>query len=299
LDDRFDFQLVTGEFLDGEGLNYIPDSYHAFGNNGSTFNQNINQRNAANQLVNTYPFSGVTSFTRDQILDALWTASDHLPVVADYQLPAVMQVAAGEVPATLSVGQAFSLELTVSNAANVVAANGADELDYSLTTSGDISGSFLDQTDFALGGGTTHLVAFDTSTPGLKSGMITISSASQAVQNGLIHIPVSYEVVALVLTGDYNANGMVDAADYVLWRGTLGQNVASGTGADGNKNGVIDDEDYNFWRLHFGESTSSALAAVVPANAAIPEPGPGLLVFLGVCLGAPGSGTLRVWTRRS
>ena len=35
LDDRFDFQLVSAEFLDSDGLAYIPGSYHAFGNNGS------------------------------------------------------------------------------------------------------------------------------------------------------------------------------------------------------------------------------------------------------------------------
>ena len=34
MDDRFDFQLVSGEFLDGQGLNYIGNSYHSFGNNG-------------------------------------------------------------------------------------------------------------------------------------------------------------------------------------------------------------------------------------------------------------------------
>ncbi len=35
VDDRFDFQLVTGEFLDGEGLSYLSGSYHTFANNGT------------------------------------------------------------------------------------------------------------------------------------------------------------------------------------------------------------------------------------------------------------------------
>jgi hypothetical protein len=299
MDDRFDFQLLTTEFLDNQGLRYLPGSYRAFGSNGSTYNQNINQRNASNQIVNTYQFRGVTSFTNAEILDALWGASDHLPVVADYQLPAVMQVVAGDIPTTLSVGQAFTLAVTVSNAASVIAPNGADELDYSLTTSGDISGSFLDQMDLALGGGNSHLVAFDTSTPGMKSGMVTIASSSQAVQNGFINIPISYEVLGLLLAGDYNASGVVDMADYVLWRDTLGQNVANGTGADGSENGMIDNEDYALWRAHFGESTSSELAAAIPPNAVVPEPRAALLLFLGVCLAQLGGGTLRGWTRRS
>jgi hypothetical protein len=75
MDDRFDFQLVTGELLDGEGLDYIPGSYHAFGNNGThTFNQSISTGTGALLAV----------------LAALMTASDHLPVVADYQLPPML-----------------------------------------------------------------------------------------------------------------------------------------------------------------------------------------------------------------
>jgi hypothetical protein len=197
----------------------------------------------------------------------------------------------------LNLGQEFNLEVIVSNAANVVAAIGADELDYSLTTAGDLAGSFLDQMDLALGGGNAHLVALDTSTPGMKTGTITIASTSQAVQNGLIHIPVSFQVVPLLLSGDYNQNGEVDAADYVLWRATFGQDVAIGAGADGNGNGTIDDDDYAVWRAHFGESAGGNIAAA--ADAVVPEPGTLLMLLLGGCLGRFAQGTLRGWTRRS
>ena len=37
--------------------------------------------------------------------------------------------------------------------------------------------------------------------------------------------------------GDYNQNGFVDAADYVVWRDTLGQ-MGAGLAADGNNNGA-------------------------------------------------------------
>jgi hypothetical protein len=70
--------------------------------------------------------------------------------------------------------------------------------------------------------------------------------------------------------GDYNENGIVDAADYVLWRKTLTQNVPNGTGADGNNNGVIDDEDYTIWRANFGKN--APLGAAAGAAAAVPEP---------------------------
>lgn len=59
-------------------------------------------------------------------------------------------------------------------------------------------------------------------------------------------------------TADYNADGVVDAADYTLWQDTLGDAVPYGTGADGNNNGVIDDGDYQFWRENFRTSNRTA-----------------------------------------
>ena len=61
-------------------------------------------------------------------------------------------------------------------------------------------------------------------------------------------------MLSAVLPGDYNGNGMVDAADYVVWRDTHGQSVADGAGADGNGNGLVDDGDYSVWRANFGNS---------------------------------------------
>ena len=55
--------------------------------------------------------------------------------------------------------------------------------------------------------------------------------------------------------GDYNQNGVVDAADYVMWRKLFGTSVASPfTGADGDGDGTIDQDDYGVWRAHFGQT---------------------------------------------
>lgn len=55
------------------------------------------------------------------------------------------------------------------------------------------------------------------------------------------------------LLGDYNLNGAVDAADYVVWRKTLDVGgVAAFAGADGSGNGVIDQPDYDVWRANYG-----------------------------------------------
>jgi len=53
--------------------------------------------------------------------------------------------------------------------------------------------------------------------------------------------------------GDYNRNGTVDSADYVLWRKTLGSTGTMFTGADGDGDGVVGPGDYAVWRAHFGE----------------------------------------------
>ena len=51
------------------------------------------------------------------------------------------------------------------------------------------------------------------------------------------------------LSGDYNHNGTVDNADFIVWRTMNGQNVAPFTGADGNGDGVVNQADYDVWRL--------------------------------------------------
>jgi hypothetical protein len=56
------------------------------------------------------------------------------------------------------------------------------------------------------------------------------------------------------LIGDYNRNGTVDAADYVVWRKMQGTTVTPSTGADGNGDGMVDQDDYGEWREHFGQT---------------------------------------------
>lgn len=274
LDDRFDFQLVTGELLDGEGLDYISGSYHTFGNNGSLPCCNAD----INDAGNTVTFPGVTSYTKSQILNALNTIADHLPVVADYQLPAVLSALVSSVPTTLHVGDIFNLDVTVSNAANVLQPIGADELDYSVTTSGNLFGSFFNQLDMALGGGNLHQILLDTSTPGLKSGTIFVQSGSPAVQNGQLQFPISFEVLAATLAGDFNSDGTVDAADYVVWRDGFGT--------------TYNQDDYQVWSDHFGQSLGGGAGAV-----GVPEPRAAALVLAAVCWLAWRPGTLRAWNR--
>jgi T5SS/PEP-CTERM-associated repeat protein len=65
-------------------------------------------------------------------------------------------------------------------------------------------------------------------------------------------------VVASGLLGDYNRNGVVDAADYVVWRSGLGTTYT--------------ENDYEVWRSHFGQTAGSGSAVSSGAPAATPEP---------------------------
>ena len=53
--------------------------------------------------------------------------------------------------------------------------------------------------------------------------------------------------------GDFDRNGMVDAADYAVWRKTKDQ--AGNLAADGNGDGIVDDLDFGIWRANFGKGT--------------------------------------------
>lgn len=69
------------------------------------------------------------------------------------------------------------------------------------------------------------------------------------------------------LAGDYNKNGTVDAADYVVWRDSVRQRGVA-LPADGNRNFVIDSEDYEVWKSNFGR----ALDRRPPPTGLVPEP---------------------------
>jgi len=91
----------------------------------------------------------------------------------------------------------------------------------------------------------------------------------------------SLHVEGAQLLGDYNHNGVVDAADYVVWRNTLGVSVAQGSGADGDNSGHIDLPDFDIWKSQFGASGSGIAATAID----VPEPFTTLVgIFLSLLL---------------
>jgi hypothetical protein len=114
----------------------------------------------------------------------------------------------------------------------------------------------------------------------LETEGVTFVPAEQS-PNGLPLLLVSheasdsvtiYQIASLpVLPGDYNNDGEVDSADYVVWR----NNVNSSSNLPNDLTaGVVDVSDYDVWRAHFGTSllASSSTRERDDTNRAVPEP---------------------------
>lgn len=266
LDDRFDFQLVTNEFLDGEGLSYIPGTYHTFGNNGTTYNTDVDSG------LNTYPFTFVpfdAQRTRRDLMTALASVSDHLPVVADYQIPAIMGVQVAAIPSAVALGAIIPISITIENIAPVLFSGFADELDYVLSVGGDLIGGATG-IDPAFGGGHDHEILLDTSTPGLKSGVITVTSSSQQAANAMYTLPVNFAVLGPTFwEADFNEDGNVDGVDLASWNPNFGVAAsAHKSQGDADADGDVDGDDFLVWQRQF-----SSLGAQPNATVTVPEPG--------------------------
>jgi hypothetical protein len=78
------------------------------------------------------------------------------------------------------------------------------------------------------------------------------------------------------LAGDYNVDGVVDSADYVLWRANVGE--PAGTLPNDNTGLAIGDDQYNLWRSSFGSVASGSALG----SSAVPEPSALALLTLGI-----------------
>jgi hypothetical protein len=127
-----------------------------------------------------------------------------------------------------------------------------------LDTTGLASGTF----PLLLTGVASSLGPFNTTLVGANAVPIPLS-----VTNGLL-------IVAVPTAGDYNRNGVVDAADYTVWRDSFGQ-TGMNLWADGNGDTHVDSTDFGIWKQDFGQTLGGGANAIT-----VPEPRTGLLLVL-------------------
>jgi hypothetical protein len=83
------------------------------------------------------------------------------------------------------------------------------------------------------------------------------------------------------LTGDFNNDGVVDAADYTVWRDNLGAPTDDPLNGNGDGQAGVTGGDYIVWRNNFGATN---MAAVSSNNAAVPEPSAIVLIIFGLSI---------------
>lgn len=134
------------------------------------------------------------------------------------------------------------------------------------------------------------ILAFDTSLASPTQTSYELLTATDVIDNGLVfNAPAGWsfdiitggngEILRAVQTGpvgvpgDYNGNGTVDAADYVLWRngGPLQNEV--------NNPGTVSQEDYTEWRARFGNTSGSGSSL---NGVQVPEPAVATFLLVGL-----------------
>ncbi|TWT66759.1 hypothetical protein Pla123a_46470 [Posidoniimonas polymericola] len=90
--------------------------------------------------------------------------------------------------------------------------------------------------------------------------------------------PNPMPVGVTALSGDFNADGLVNAADYTVWRDNFGAADEGALNGAGNGAGGVDDADYDLWAANYGESTPQPGVA---ATGAAPEPS-AIVLLLGL-----------------
>ena len=149
MNDRFDMILLSDAVLQPTGFYYVPGSYLNFGNDGNHYDHQINYNTNSAVPMN--------------VADALYDASDHIPVIIDLLVgPTASIEEQAELPIDVNiypvpVKEKLSLQMTVKKQANV---------EYSLV---DLLGRNIFTSDYEPYAPGQHVIPLDLK--GLNEGM--------------------------------------------------------------------------------------------------------------------------------
>lgn len=137
---------------------------------------------------------------------------------------------------------------------------------------GSLAVSLVDDTEVAHGDRFTLVAAMQGITGQFQQ--VTFPQ-TQDVMWQLDYQQNSLDLVAGI-PGDYSGNGVVDAADYTVWRDSV---ATQSLQADGNNDGRVNAEDYLTWRTNFGQSI-----VALAESRSVPEPSGLVLAMLSLCV---------------
>ncbi|MEO0529940.1 MAG: hypothetical protein AAF266_05100 [Planctomycetota bacterium] len=116
-----------------------------------------------------------------------------------------------------------------------------------------------------------------------EEALFTLRFIYQGANNDFFEFPVGTAIdnlrfvndAAEPIVGDYNEDGVVNAADYTAYRDNIGGAADAIPNRDPNLTGTIGQDDYVAWTLAYGGTAGSS-------SVAIPEPSAGLLLLVGM-----------------
>lgn len=117
---------------------------------------------------------------------------------------------------------------------------------------------------------------------GVSQPVGTWGAAGSGAQHtsSLITGPGWLQISTFILAGDFNNDGKVDAADYIVWRNNLGDADETNINHHGDGLNGVDEADFDVWKQHFGQSstTSPGESSIAEPLAAIPEPATNMML---------------------
>jgi hypothetical protein len=102
------------------------------------------------------------------------------------------------------------------------------------------------------------------------------------VGNEVAEMRVLTSLSTAQLTGDYNDDGLVNAADYIVWRNHFGDTFSLINEDPTASPGIVTVEDYDVWAANFQNPPPLDTALGSP----VPEPATATLLFVIVLAGA-------------
>jgi hypothetical protein len=203
----------------------------------------------------------------------------------DTQAIAVTVTNVNEAPVISSDGGGEIAMRDVEENSTAVTTVSAVDADASTTLTYSISGG-ADAAKFTIdsaSGELTFVSAPDYEAAG-DAGANNIYDVTVQVSDGILTDTQEIVVTLMdvdespTLPGDYNRNGEVNAADFIVWRKMLGQTgIQPFSGADGDGDGDVTQADHTVWRTNFGATTpapsfgSATSLGAAPAEPAAPD----------------------------